>query len=280
MRCSADPESMPCRYYVADYAVLLGLTVLLCMSEVSEPYDSFIYHAGDAVRGALAPIRQLLALSVHACLSLTSMQAQELWRYSYPLRKDTVPAWSVPVISLFSPLLVILAHALIWRQTPRLEAHNAALAALSCVMTTALVTNLIKLGGGRPRPDFVERCWPDGDLQFDATSGLAACAKGAANPAEGRKSFPSGVLACLHVLRHGCCRGDHMQAHACRAHVLEHVGAGIYQLLAGGEAEAVRRQRACLEGACSARAAGLCGLHRHHPVAGGIRVWQQCLRMH
>ena len=122
---------------------------------------------------------------------------QELWRYSYPLRGDTVPAWAVPLISLFSPVAVILLHAACWRQSSRLEAHSAILAALSCVITTALVTNLIKLGVGRPRPDFVARCWPDGNLRFDAQSGLPACAKGGADPAEGRKSFPSGALVDL-----------------------------------------------------------------------------------
>lgn len=44
---------MPHRYYAADYAVLLGLTVLLCVSEVSEPFDRIIYHASDAVNGAI-----------------------------------------------------------------------------------------------------------------------------------------------------------------------------------------------------------------------------------
>ena len=131
-----------------------------------------------------------------------------------------MPAWAVPVISLFSPVVVILLYTF-WRQSSRLEAHNAILAALSCVITTALVTNLIKLGVGRPRPDFVARCWPDGRLEFDAQSGLPACAKGGANPAEGRKSFPSGALLLLFLLH--CflvheisAAGSHTLAPACQ----------------------------------------------------------------
>ncbi len=46
---------------------------------------------------------------------------------------------------------------------------------------------------GRPRPNFVALCWPEGDVTWDANSGLAICSKNAKNAAEGRKSFPSGV---------------------------------------------------------------------------------------
>ncbi|CAL8469516.1 g9057 [Coccomyxa elongata] len=151
------------RFYIVDYTVLLVLTVALVISEASVPYTRFIFHKDD----------------------------QELWRYSYPLHKDSVPSWSVPVIALCGPAAVIIAHSYI-RQTQRLEVHNAVLNALMCVITTALITNLIKLGVGRPRPNFMMQCWPDGDVQWDATSGEALCSKNTINPAEGRKSFPSG----------------------------------------------------------------------------------------
>ena len=44
---------------------------------------------------------------------------------------------------------------------------------------------------GRPRPNFVARCWPDGNKKF-LDSGLPDCAANAVDPNEGRKSFPSG----------------------------------------------------------------------------------------
>ena len=56
-----------------------------------------------------------------------------------------MPAWSVPVISLCSPIIVILAYSLTLGCS-RVEAHNAVLGSLTCVITAALITNLIKLG--------------------------------------------------------------------------------------------------------------------------------------
>ena len=38
--------------------MLLGLTAALCVSEVAEPYDRFIYHASDAVRAHPMPAPQ------------------------------------------------------------------------------------------------------------------------------------------------------------------------------------------------------------------------------
>ncbi len=76
-----------------------------------------------------------------ACLTLV----QEFWRYSYPLHKDSVPSWSVPVISLCGPAAVLIAYFHI-ADTPRLEVHNAVLNGLMCVITTAFITNLVKLG--------------------------------------------------------------------------------------------------------------------------------------
>ena len=49
---------------------------------------------------------------------------------------------------------------------------------------------------GRPRPSFVNRCWPDG-VQPAWEGGYAKCAANAVNPAEGRKSFPSGTVCSL-----------------------------------------------------------------------------------
>ena len=73
-----------------------------------------------------------------------STAAQELWRYSYPHHKDSVPSWSVPIIALCAPILFLTVYSQIWRAS-RLEIHNAILGGLSCVIFTALVTNLVKL---------------------------------------------------------------------------------------------------------------------------------------
>ena len=53
----------------------------------------------------------------------------------------------------------------------------------------------LSLQVGRPRPNFGALCWPEGNFAWDENTGLALCSKDAKNPAEGRKSFPSGASA-------------------------------------------------------------------------------------
>ena len=81
-----------------------------------------------------------------------------------------MPSWSVPIIALCSPLLFITLYSRIWRAS-RLEVHNAILGGLSCVIFTALVTNLIKLAvrplswqyyRGHNHPNrWTEHCWTE-----------------------------------------------------------------------------------------------------------------------
>lgn len=115
----------------------------------------------------------------------------ESWRYSYPLAENHVPAWAVPCIAMLTPLLVI-AVLLAAGRISRLEAHMAGLMAVSCVATTGVVTNFIKVNVGRPRPHFVERCWPGGVTPAFTSTGRPLCAPDATDPVEGLKSFPSG----------------------------------------------------------------------------------------
>ena len=102
-----------------------------------------------------------------------------------------VPAPAVLVLGVGVPLFVLLAHALLARP-PRAEAHAAFLALAAAVLTTGTATNLLKLGVGRPRPNFVARCWPGGATPVFDDGGVPVCAPGAVGPWEGRKSFPSG----------------------------------------------------------------------------------------
>lgn len=45
---------------------------------------------------------------------------------------------------------------------------------------------------GRPRPNFAERCWPGGQTPEYNDAGIPLCSSNSVDPAEGRKSFPSG----------------------------------------------------------------------------------------
>lgn len=67
------------------------------------------------------------------------------------------------------------------------------------------VDTLSSLQVGRPRPNFVALCWPDGAVVWDPDTGLAACSPNAMNPAEGRKSFPSGEQALSSRSPHRLC---------------------------------------------------------------------------
>jgi len=150
--------------YAADYVALFALASITIWCETAAPFAKVIYSASD----------------------------QEYWRYSYPLhQKNTVPAWMVPLIATAVPLLVILAIATLHR-LPRLESHNVVLGLFSSVLITACITNLVKLGVGRPRPNFAARCWPNGQPMKFGGEGVPVCAADAIDPGEGRKSFPSG----------------------------------------------------------------------------------------
>eukprot|EP00887_Chlorella_sp_A99_P004643 scaffold4.g4643.t1 len=111
------------RRHWTEYAGLAVLIVLLAWSENWQPYRHVIYKTSD----------------------------HELWRYSYPLRTNHVPAWAVPCIAVFGPTLAIGA-ALAAGRISRMEAHHAILMATCCVATTGLLTNWVKASVPRPRP--------------------------------------------------------------------------------------------------------------------------------
>eukprot|EP00887_Chlorella_sp_A99_P001267 scaffold14.g1267.t1 len=115
----------------------------------------------------------------------------QLWQYSFPLVPDTVPSWTVPLISLWLPLLLLGAAGLAGGASC-LEAHHACVALAGAVATTGLVASLAKSQVGRPRPDFVARCWPSGAPAF-SDAGLPVCEEGVAHQVvkTGLRSFPS-----------------------------------------------------------------------------------------
>ncbi|KAL3145164.1 hypothetical protein ABBQ38_001763 [Trebouxia sp. C0009 RCD-2024] len=152
------------RRHAWDWLAILLLMVVLVITEKLKPFERSIYHESDA----------------------------ETWRYSYPLHtKNTVPAWVVPTLSTFGPASIFIVWYLIWRPS-RWEMHNLILGLMASVFACALITNMIKITVGRPRPNFAERCWPEKQLPAYTQAGVPLCSSNSVDPAEGRKSFPSG----------------------------------------------------------------------------------------
>lgn len=76
-----------------NYVSLGALVVVLVISETVTPFQRQIYH--ESSPGVPSDI--------------------ELWRYSMPLKDDTVPPWAVPMISLLLPAAFFVTHYVICR---------------------------------------------------------------------------------------------------------------------------------------------------------------------
>lgn len=108
----------------------------------------------------------------------------------YPVRQSTVPAWSVPIISVVCPVAVFIALYIARRDV--YDLHHATLGVAFAVLITAAFTDVIKNTVGRPRPDFFWRCFPDGRQLYDQVTGAVICHGEKSFLTDGRKSFPSG----------------------------------------------------------------------------------------
>ncbi|XP_041011007.1 lipid phosphate phosphatase 2-like isoform X1 [Juglans microcarpa x Juglans regia] len=108
----------------------------------------------------------------------------------YPLKGNTVPFWAVPILGILLPFIVILIYYFIRRDV--YDLHQAVLGLLFSVLITAVITDAIKDGVGRPRPDFFWRCFPDGKAVFDPVTRKVLCTGIKSVIKEGHKSFPSG----------------------------------------------------------------------------------------
>ncbi|XP_044355162.1 lipid phosphate phosphatase 2 isoform X5 [Triticum aestivum] len=108
----------------------------------------------------------------------------------YPLQGNTVPFWAVPVIGIVLPCAIF--GGIYFKKKNFYDLHHGILGILYSVLITAVITDAIKDGVGRPRPDFFWRCFPDGkDLYDNVTTGVL-CHGEKSVIKEGHKSFPSG----------------------------------------------------------------------------------------
>lgn len=119
------------------------------------------------------------------------IQPEEAWLYRNPMTDSYVPGtWLWRMVGAV-PAIAILATYTITRDVADLTA--ATMVVTLATPLNGVVTNVIKLCVGRPRPDFIYRCWPDGVIP---RGGLQAsplpCTGDQDDVKEGRKSFPSG----------------------------------------------------------------------------------------
>ncbi|KAL2651034.1 hypothetical protein R1flu_019162 [Riccia fluitans] len=108
----------------------------------------------------------------------------------YPHKDNTVPTWSVPIFAVLFPIFVFLGY--FFKRRNVRDLHHAILGILTASFLTGVITEAIKNGVGRPRPDFFWRCFPDGNQMFDEITGNVLCHGTASVIKEGYKSFPSG----------------------------------------------------------------------------------------
>nr|XP_018686207.1 PREDICTED: lipid phosphate phosphatase 2-like isoform X3 [Musa acuminata subsp. malaccensis] len=116
----------------------------------------------------------------------------------YPFKTSTIPSWALPIIAIVLPASIFIA--VYFRRREVYDLHHSILGLLFAVLTTAIITNAIKVTVGRPRPDFFWRCFPDGKELFDIVTGNVICHGEENLINDGHKSFPSGHTSCLGYL--------------------------------------------------------------------------------
>ena len=117
------------------------------------------------------------------------VQGDLLWRYSYPHGENTVPTVVVPLIAFVVPLVCMLLMPK--RLNPAVRKERAIGGLCASVGLTWVVTCGMKNVIGGIRPDFVARCWPDGNRVWAAV-GVPSCSGANDVVQQGRRSFPSG----------------------------------------------------------------------------------------
>ncbi|XP_032229722.1 phospholipid phosphatase 5 isoform X2 [Nematostella vectensis] len=111
---------------------------------------------------------------------------EEMWLYKNPRSTSDV----IPTPTLFAIVFIVPTVTIIIVSTLRKDKLDARQALLGLYLALALdgvITNIVKIMVGRPRPDFFWRCYPNGVPTRDNN-----CDGDPDAVMEGRKSFPSG----------------------------------------------------------------------------------------
>ncbi|XP_057848962.2 lipid phosphate phosphatase 2 [Cryptomeria japonica] len=147
------------RYHMHDWIMIMGLLVLEIILNIIHPFYRFV--GRDMMTDLM-----------------------------YPMKSNTVPLWSVPVYAVLLPILIFFVYYI--RKQNLNDFHHAVLGLLFSIFITGVITDSIKDGVGRPRPDFYWRCFPDGNATYDPITTDVICHGDPAVIKEGHKSFPSG----------------------------------------------------------------------------------------
>ncbi|KAG8047119.1 hypothetical protein GUJ93_ZPchr0008g12591 [Zizania palustris] len=147
------------RFHMYDWIILLFLAVVDGLLNIIEPFHRFVGRD-----------------------MMTDL--------SYPLKGNTIPFWAVPLIAIVLPWVVF--GGIYFKKKNVYDLHHGILGILYSVLITAVITDAIKDGVGRPRPDFFWRCFPDGKPNFDNVTTDVICHGEKSVIKEGHKSFPSG----------------------------------------------------------------------------------------
>ncbi|KAF3424384.1 hypothetical protein E2986_02218 [Frieseomelitta varia] len=112
----------------------------------------------------------------------------ELWLYKNPRTESYVPTTILWPVVFIMPVVVIFCVFLFYKD--KTDIYQAILSVTLALGFNGVITDIIKLVVGRPRPDFFWRCFPDGQTNPDfKCNGNPVAIK------DGKKSFPSVAFA-------------------------------------------------------------------------------------
>ncbi|KAK9885213.1 hypothetical protein WA026_010717 [Henosepilachna vigintioctopunctata] len=114
------------------------------------------------------------------------IQPEEVWLYKYPVTGSYVPCSVLWYICIGFPAFCFIMFY-IFDTESRKELGKAFSSLTLAFSLNAFLTSLLKVLVGRPRPDFVARCFPDGK-----GTDFTKCTGHISEVYDGRRSFPSG----------------------------------------------------------------------------------------
>ncbi|GER44439.1 lipid phosphate phosphatase [Striga asiatica] len=115
-------------------------------------------HKHDWLILILLVIIEIVLYIIHPFYRFVGRDMMEDLRY--PMKENTVPVWAVPLYAVLLPIFIFVLYYI--RRRDVYDLHHSILGLLFSVLITAVLTDSIKNGVGRPRPDFFWRCFPDG----------------------------------------------------------------------------------------------------------------------